>query len=100
MVSLNQSSSSPFSPRTNNEFPGCENAQLVSALNTDDTGTTNIANSLFSLPSDIVGTILGPNVNLNGTAGVIPAVGTGSSAGSAACLAKCQAQDKMVKRTW
>jgi len=79
---------------------GCENAQLVSALSSDDAGTQNLANALFSLPSDIVGTVLGTSVNVNVTEQAIPAVGTGSNAGPEACLAKCHAQGKMIKRTW
>ncbi|KKY26287.1 putative spherulin-1A [Phaeomoniella chlamydospora] len=80
---------------------GCENAQLVSALSSDDSGTTNLANSLFSLPSDIVGAVLGESATqLNATDAIIPAVGTGSNAGPEACLARCHAQGKMIKRTW
>ena len=79
---------------------GCENAQLVSALAADDAGTHNIANALFSLPPEIVGTVLGAGVNVNATEGAIPAVGTGSNAGPEACLARCHAQGKMIKRSW
>jgi len=79
---------------------GCENAQLVSALSSDDTGTLNVANAFFSLPSDIIGTVMGTQVNINATEQTIPTVGTGSNAGSEACLARCHAQGKMIKRTW
>ena len=79
---------------------GCENAQLVSALSADDAGTHNIANALFSLPSDIVGAVLGAGVNVNATEAVIPAVGTGSNSGPEACLAACHKKGKMMKRTW
>jgi len=79
---------------------GCENAQLVSALSSEDAGTNNLANSFFSLPSDIIGTVLGSGVNLNATANSIPVIGTGSNAGPEACLAACHAQGKMIKRTW
>ena len=80
---------------------GCENAQLVSALSSDDAGTQNLANSFFSLPADIVGTVLGENNStLAAAQAVIPVIGTGSNAGPEACLARCHAQGKMIKRTW
>ena len=79
---------------------GCENAQLVSALSSEDAGTSNIANGLFTFPSEIVGTVLGANINVNATQKVIPPPGTGSNAGPEACLAKCHAQGKMIKRSW
>ena len=42
---------------------GCENAQLVSALSSDDAGTQNLANAFFALPSNITGTVLGVDLN-------------------------------------
>ena len=45
------------SPLTNyiiNFLLGCGNATLVSALNSDDSGTDNILNGIYSLPLDIV----------------------------------------------
>lgn len=79
---------------------GCENAQLVSALNSDDTGTTNLANAFFQLPSNFTQTILGPNVNIASTGAHIPAVGTGSTFGPEQCIAACRAKGKMIKREW
>jgi oxalate decarboxylase/phosphoglucose isomerase-like protein (cupin superfamily) len=79
---------------------GCENAQLVSALNSDDTGTTNLANAFFSLPANITQTVLGPSVNLQSTGAHIPAIGTGSNFGPEQCIAACRAKGKMVKREW
>ncbi|KAF2088422.1 RmlC-like cupin [Saccharata proteae CBS 121410] len=70
---------------------GCENAQLVSALNSDDTGTLNVANTLFQgIPADLVSAILGgAPVDINSTAGYVPAIGTGAIMGSAECQARC-----------
>jgi len=79
---------------------GCENAQLVSALNSDDTGTTNLANAFFSLPSNITNTIIGGGLNAQDIDGRIPAFGTGSNAGPAACIAACQKKGKLLKRDW
>ncbi|KAI9835491.1 MAG: hypothetical protein M1837_003775 [Sclerophora amabilis] len=76
---------------------GCENAQLVSALSTDDSGTQNIANALFGLPSDLVGAVLGDDVDVNATQKVIPPVGTGSNKGPEECLARCEAKGKLVR---
>jgi len=79
---------------------GCENAQLVSALSSEDAGTHNLANALFSLPSDILGPVLGSGVNTTAEINAIPPVGTGSNAGPESCLAMCKAQGKKVRRTW
>lgn len=79
---------------------GCENAQLVSALNSDDAGTHNLANAFFSLPANFTQTILGPDVNLQSVGSHIPPVGTGSNFGPDACRAACAAKGKMVKRNW
>jgi hypothetical protein len=75
-------------------FLGCGNATLVSALNSEDAGTHNILNGLFGLPSDLVRAAFGGNpmvMNISAIAAMIPAVGTGSIIGSAACLAACKA---------
>jgi Cupin len=69
---------------------GCTNAQLVSALNSDDSGTNNIANSLFSLPPDLLNAAFGyNNIDVNGTRNSIQPIGTGAAWGSQQCLAKC-----------
>ncbi|KAH0835240.1 hypothetical protein AYO21_09456 [Fonsecaea monophora] len=78
---------------------GCENAQLVSALNSDDSGTTNLANTFFSFPQNITGTIIGGGLNPQDIYGRVPAVGTGSNAGPQACIAACAKKGKMIKRT-
>ncbi|KAI9744090.1 MAG: hypothetical protein M1818_002242 [Claussenomyces sp. TS43310] len=74
---------------------GCDNATLVSALNSEDTGTHNVANGLLNLPADIVRAAFGGNsmfMNISAIAQMIPAVGTGSVIGSADCLAACAAR--------
>ena len=68
---------------------GCGNAQLVSALAADDTGTTNLANTLFGLPPDIVGAAVGGNVSVASVERNVPPVGTGSSLGSEECRRRC-----------
>jgi hypothetical protein len=73
---------------------GCGNATLVSALNSEDSGTHNIVNGLFGLPADLVRAAFGGNpalMNISAIAAMIPAVGTGSIIGSADCLAACAA---------
>ncbi|KAH7064706.1 spherulin-1A [Macrophomina phaseolina] len=73
------------------ENKGCEPAQLVSALNSEDTGTVNIANALFDwLPATLVAPAVGYGpADLNGTAKAVPPVGTGSIFGRKDCLARC-----------
>lgn len=68
---------------------GCENAQLISALNSDDAGTLNVANSFFSLPQNISGTILGGGVNISDINGKVPDPGTGANYGPHECLVTC-----------
>lgn len=79
---------------------GCENAQLVSALSSDDAGTHNLANAFFSLPANFTQTILGSSVNVQTVGSQIPAVGTGSNYGPDACRAACAAKGKMIRRDW
>lgn len=78
---------------------GCENAQLVSALSSDDAGTQNLANAFFSLPSNITSTVLGGGVNIAATQANLPGIGTGSNAGPEQCIAACAAKGKMIRRT-
>ncbi|GAB7347631.1 hypothetical protein MBLNU459_g4501t1 [Dothideomycetes sp. NU459] len=71
---------------------GCTNAQLVSALNNEDQGTTNVGNNLFQLPADLVNAAFGySDIDNNGTQAAMPAIGTGSFPGTKACLARCAA---------
>ena len=76
--------------RVNMADLGCGNIQLVSALNDENAGTLNAANNFYRLTPDIIGTVLGQDADrLNATASQVPVIGTGSNAGSAACLSKC-----------
>jgi len=77
---------------------GCGNSTLVSALNSEDSGTTNLVNALATLPTPLRQAFFG-NPSEGSAAhsfvaglnpGSVPAVGTGSILGDAACLAKCQ----------
>ncbi|KAH8912453.1 RmlC-like cupin [Coniochaeta sp. PMI_546] len=68
---------------------GCGNSTLISALNSDDTGTTNLLNSLFSLPDYMVAAAFGTKGNSTSFGANVPAVGTGAALGSAQCRAKC-----------
>ena len=79
---------------------GCENAQLISALNSDDSGTTNLANAFFSLPQNISGTVIGGGINVATVDGRVPAIGTGANWGPEACIAACAKKGKMIKREW
>ena len=70
--------------------PGCENAQLVSALDSEDTGTINYLNSLYQLPDDMVRAAFGDaDLNTEQLGKGIPPVGTGSVLGSEECLKRC-----------
>lgn len=75
-------------------FPGCENAQLVSALSSEDQGTVNILNNLFNIPdADLINAAFGnQGFDANDTASGIPSIGTGSDNGPESCRAKCAAQ--------
>lgn len=79
---------------------GCENAQLISALNSDDSGTTNLANAFFSLPANITGPIIGTGIDTATIQNIIPAIGTGSNYGPQDCIAACKAKGKLIKREW
>lgn len=70
-------------------MPGCGNATLISALNSDDTGTTNILNALFQMPDYMVAAAFGTKNNETILDANVPAIGTGAALGSAECRAKC-----------
>ena len=70
------------------ENVGCEPAQLVSALNSEDAGTNNIGNVFTNgFPPQLVDAALGAKTEGMG-AKVVP-VGTGANWGRAECLARC-----------
>lgn len=66
----------------------CEPAQLVSALNSEDAGTQNIANVFTDIfPSILVDAAMGSDPS--GMCGKVVPIGTGANRGSAECLARC-----------
>jgi hypothetical protein len=73
---------------------GCENAQLVSALDSEDTGTLNFLNGLYTLPTEMVKAGFGNNgaFNVGDIGKKIPDVGTGAVLGSEECLKRCGIQ--------
>ncbi|KAK8205844.1 spherulin-1A [Phyllosticta capitalensis] len=75
------------------ENPSCTPNTLVSALNAEDTGTTNLATTLFNaFPDSLVFPNLGYAID-NATLGRIqhdmPGVGTGAIWGRRECLTRC-----------
>jgi len=69
---------------------GCEDAQLVSALSSEDAGTQNIGNVFTNgFPADLVNAAFGSSLAGNDTAAKMTPIGTGSNAGTAECLARC-----------
>ena len=80
----------PSSQQVSHLETGCDNAFLVSALNSDDPGTLNILNGLWQMPQDIVRAAFGnSNVNVQDMGSRVPAVSYGAALGSAECLARC-----------
>jgi oxalate decarboxylase/phosphoglucose isomerase-like protein (cupin superfamily) len=75
----------------------CDNAQLISALNDEDSGTLNLVNGLMGLPDVMLDPAFGyslPN-GFNDTRSDMPPVGTGSIYGDKACLARCRKLGKL-----
>ncbi|KAF2115297.1 RmlC-like cupin domain-containing protein [Lophiotrema nucula] len=70
---------------------GCENAQLISALDTADTGTTNVLNAMFdNIPQEILAASFGiPDFNVEEMKKGVAGVGTGSVMGSYECQKRC-----------
>ncbi|KAK1454764.1 spherulin-1A, partial [Colletotrichum melonis] len=71
---------------------GCGYATLISALDSDDTGTLSILNGLFKLPNDMVQAAFGGisgSKSSEGGGNRVPGVGTGAALGSEECLARC-----------
>jgi hypothetical protein len=69
---------------------GCDNAFLVSALNSDDPGTLNILTGLWQMPNDIVRAAFGDDgFNVQDTGSRVPPVSFGADMGSPECRARC-----------
>ncbi|KAH7410344.1 RmlC-like cupin domain-containing protein [Phaeosphaeria sp. MPI-PUGE-AT-0046c] len=72
----------------------CEPALLISALNTEDTGTLNVMNALWTMPQHIVQAAFGASgINAQDIGKNIPAVGTGAIIGSEECKQRCGIKD-------
>ncbi|KAF1833195.1 RmlC-like cupin [Decorospora gaudefroyi] len=69
---------------------GCEEALLISALNSDDSGTLNILPALWSVSQPVIKAAFGDdNLNIEALGNDIPDVGTGAIIGSAECKSRC-----------
>jgi hypothetical protein len=69
---------------------GCENAQLVSALDSDDPGTLNIGQVFANgFPFELVNAAFGQNLASDDVMSKITPVGTGSNWGPESCLKRC-----------
>ena len=69
---------------------GCENAQLVSALDSDDAGTVNMGQMFANgFPFDLVNAALGQELASEEVKQKLTPVGTGSNWGPKACLKRC-----------
>ncbi|KAM0719076.1 hypothetical protein Q7P37_004981 [Cladosporium fusiforme] len=69
---------------------GCENAQLVSALDSDDAGTVNIGEIFTNgFPFDMINAALGQYLANEEVGRKVPPPGTGSNWGPQSCLDRC-----------
>ncbi|KAK5137185.1 hypothetical protein LTR08_000690 [Meristemomyces frigidus] len=69
---------------------GCDDAQLVSALNADDAGTQNVGNVFTNgFPSELVDAAFGQSMAGAAAAAKMIPVGTGSNWGTAECMKRC-----------
>lgn len=73
-----------------NHTTDCTPSLLLSALNSDDSGTLNILPALWNVPQDIIDAAFGDaSMNTADMGKGIPAVGTGAIIGSAECKKRC-----------
>ncbi|ORY13257.1 RmlC-like cupin domain-containing protein [Clohesyomyces aquaticus] len=80
---------------------GCEDAILISALDSEDAGTLNMVNGpVLNFPEDIMRAAFGDDdLDIGAMGKRIPDVGTGSVMGSAECRKRCGSSDaKTPKR--
>ncbi|PSN64591.1 RmlC-like cupin [Corynespora cassiicola Philippines] len=69
---------------------GCHNAQLISALDSEDPGTLNILNGLWQFPPDMIHAAFGDtNLNLEDMKSRLPPIASGADIGSRDCLKRC-----------
>jgi hypothetical protein len=73
-----------------NAQPGCENAQLISALNSDDPGTLNVGQVFANgFPAELVNAAFGQDLANEDVERKMTPVGTGSNWGPESCLRRC-----------
>ena len=69
---------------------GCDNAQLVSALDSSDAGTTNVGQVFDNgFPPELVNAAFGQELASEDVRRRMTPVGTGSNWGPEECLKKC-----------
>jgi hypothetical protein len=69
---------------------GCSNAQLVSALDSSDAGTTNVGNVFDNgFPPELLNAAFGQELASEDVRKKMTTVGTGSNWGPAECLKSC-----------
>ena len=80
---------------------GCDNAQLVSALNSEDSGTHNVIAGLFNIPDvDLVNAAFGYfNIDTNATAAGTPPVGRAPTTGFRAVSPSARRPMAELRRT-
>ena len=83
----------PQDPHSSPNPPlGCDNAQLVSALDDEDSGTLNLGYGIQNLQEDLFNAAMGyQDMSTSATRNGIPNPGTGSNYGPKECLARCAA---------
>ena len=76
---------------------GCENAQLVSALNSEDAGTVNIGQVFTNgFPFELVNTAFGQDLASDEVKARMIPIGTGSNWGRRACLRQCGIEESAL----
>ena len=69
---------------------GCDNAQLVSALNSEDPGTVNIGQVFTNgFPTKLVNIAFGQDLANDDVRAKMTPIGTGSNWGGQDCLRRC-----------
>jgi hypothetical protein len=87
MVEVTKSS---FLHTATNHHTGCENAQLVSALDSDDPGTLNVGQVFANgFPFELVNAAFGQDLASDDVKSKMTPVGTGSNWGPESCLKRC-----------
>jgi hypothetical protein len=86
---LKSRSHASYKPQLTNHT-GCENAQLVSALDSDDPGTLNVGQVFANgFPFELVNAAFGQDLASDDVKSKMTPVGTGSDWGPESCLKRC-----------